>query len=464
MRGITHWQYRPYKRLYEAEKMSLPYICRIAPAKDSFAFEWIDSGAECGHELCYRKYCTMDEWNVLPAADSVMTVGGLICDMDYEFKIRRVGADGESDVRLVRTCDLPYTVVNYLHPEDSIYSFAGHAISSPTLVRLPSGRLLAGMDLFKNNAAQDLTLLFRSDDDGKTWRYLCDVFPAFWPRPFVHRGVLYLLAAACEYGDLMIGCSYDEGETWSAPVRLIPGCGRQDMGPMRGPMPVIPHNGRLYTSIEYGAWKYQTHANGLLSIDADADLMDPANWQYTPFLKYDPSWEGAPVGPCPGCIEGNAVVGPDGVIRDYLRIDHPNGVPSYGKAVVLKGDDEDPEAPLVLDRIVDMPVGSNTKFAMMFDEVSEKYIALGNERSEEIPGRTVMSMVVSEDFYHWRVAKRILDYRHADPGHVAFQYPDFIIEGDDMLILSRTAFGRSFNYHDANYITFHRLNDFRKYL
>ena len=463
MRGITHWNYRPYKRLYEAEKMALPYICRLAPAKDSFECEWIDSVTDCEHVFCFRKYRTMDDWTIVPVKDPVVTITDLICDMDYEIKICRVGQEGESDVRLVRTCDLPYTVVNYLHPEDGIYAFAGHAICSPTLVRCPSGRLIAGMDLF-GPGARDLSLLFKSDDNGVTWRYLCDVFPAWWPKLFVHRGVLYLFAASGDYGDMMIGCSHDEGETWSAPVRLIPGCGLTEMGPHKGVMPIISHNGRLYTGIDYGNWKFQTHANGLLSIAEDADLMEPANWQYTPFLRFNSAWEGAPIGPCPGCIEGNAVVAPDGVIRNYLRIDHPLCVPSYGKAVVLKGNNEDPEAPLELDRIVDMPIGSNAKFQMAYDEVSGKYIALGNERSEDIPGRTVMSMAVSDDFYHWRIAKRILDYRHADPNYVAFQYPDWICDGDDLLFLSRTAYGRSFNYHDSNYITLHRLTNFRQYL
>ncbi len=464
MRGISGWHYRPYIRLHEIEKAALPYICRIAPYEDSFEFEWFDHGAECDHELCYRKYCSTDEWHVIPVKNQVVVVGDLDCDMDYEFKIRRYGISGESDIRLVRTCSMPYTVVNYLHPEDKIYSFAGHAICSPTIVKLPSGRLIAGMDLFGKEANRNLSLLFKSDDNGVTWRYLCDIFPSFWPKLFVHKGALYLFSASCDYGDMMIGRSDDEGETWTAPVRLIPGCGLEDMGPHKGVMPIISHKGRLWTGIDYGNWKYNTHSNGLLSIDENADLMNPVNWQYTPFLHFDEKWEGAPVGSCPGCIEGNAVVGPDGIIRNYLRIDHGNCVPSYGKSVILKGNSDDPEAPLCLDRIVDNPVGSNSKFQMMYDEVSGKYIGFGNERGLDIPCRTVMSMVVSEDFYNWRVVKRIFDYRHADPEHVAFQYPDWYIDGEDIVFVSRTAFGRSYNYHDSNYITFHRLEKFRQYL
>lgn len=131
---------------------------------------------------------------------------------------------------------------------------------------------------------------------------------------------------------------------------------------------------------------------------------------------------------------------------------------------MLKGNNADPEAPLTLDRIVDCPVGSNSKFQLYRDPVSQKYIMIGTEQSEDTPGRTVLSMAVSEDFYTWRVAKRILDYRTADPKHIGFQYPDWIFDGDDILLLVRTAFGRSYNFHDANYQTFHRIRNFRQYL
>lgn len=229
-------------------------------------------------------------------------------------------------------------------------------------------------------------------------------------------------------------------------------------------MPVIEFNHRLYTAIDYGCWRHQQHSNGLLSIDVDDDLLDAANWRFTPFTRYDPNWENAPKGFCPGCIEGNAVVSPDGVISNYLRIDHPNCVPKYGRAVVLRGKNDDPEAKLELDRIVDCPLGSNSKFQLYQDPVTKKYIMIGTEQAEDKPNRTVLSMAVSEDFYTWKVVKRILDYRHADPAHVGFQYPDWMFDGNDILLLVRTAFGRSFNFHDANYQCFIRIENFRQYL
>jgi len=47
---------------------------------------------------------------------------------------------------------------------------------------------------------------------------------------------------------------------------------------------------------------------------------------------------------------------------------------------------------------------------------------------------------------------------------VGFQYVNFLIEGNDLLYLSRTAFNQAANFHDANYSVFSRLKDFRTLL
>lgn len=466
MRGNTCWNYRPFTRLTDLDVRRKPFICRVAPFETGFDIQWFDNGQPGGaHKLIWRVYLTQDAWQELPLTGDTARVEGLAAHCDYEFKVVRCDGTGESGLRLAHTTFVPGTVVNYLHPEDKTYRFSGHSLCSPTLVRLPSGALMTAMDVFSAEFGNSkLTLLFKSTDNGVSWRYVTDIFPSFWPKLFVHRGALYLFSGSQDYGDMLIGRSDDEGETWTAPTHIISGCGPAEMGPHKGPMPVIEHNGRLYTAIDYGCWRHQLHANGLLSIDADADLLNAGNWAYTPFTQFDPSWPGAPAGPCPGCIEGNAVVAPDGVIRNYLRIDIANCVPNTGKAVVLRGDNDDPEAPLVLDRIVDCPLGSNSKFQLYRDPVTGKYIMIGTEQSAQTPGRTVLSMAVSEDFYTWRVVKRILDYRHSDPSRIGFQYPDWIFDGDDILLLVRTAFGPSANFHDANYQTFLRIENFRQYL
>lgn len=466
MRGNTGWNYKPYTRLIDMDVREKPFICRVAPFETGFEIQWFDHGQpEGGHALYYRGYTSLKEWNIVPLEGDTARIENLIEEYDYEFKVVRTDGTGESGVRLARTGFVPGTVVNYLHPEDKTYAFSGHSLCSPTIVKLPSGDLMTAMDVFTGQFGNSkLTLLFKSKDGGKNWRYVTDIYPSFWPKLFVHKGKLYLFSGTQDYGDMVIGRSDDEGETWTNPTHIISGCGPNEMGPHKGPMPVIEFNHRLYTAIDYGCWRHQQHSNGLLSIDVDDDLLDAANWRFTPFTRYDPNWENAPKGFCPGCIEGNAVVSPDGVISNYLRIDHPNCVPKYGRAVVLRGKNDDPEAKLELDRIVDCPLGSNSKFQLYQDPVTKKYIMIGTEQAEDKPNRTVLSMAVSEDFYTWKVVKRILDYHHADPAHVGFQYPDWMFDGDDILLLVRTAFGRSFNFHDANYQCFIRIENFRQYL
>jgi len=61
---------------------------------------------------------------------------------------------------------------------------------------------------------------------------------------------------------------------------------------------------------------------------------------------------------------------------------------------------------------------------------------------------------------NWELVTDLFDFRDHDMEKVGFQYVDFEIEGDDMLILIRTALNNAHNFHDANYSTFYRLKNF----
>ena len=121
----------------------------------------------------------------------------------------------KSRVRLARTGEAVGVVVNYLHPDDRYYGFSGHCLCSPSLVRHPDGFLLSSMDVFEHDGGQCLTLIFRSDDDGQTWHYVSELYPAFWGKMFIHKGELYMTACSTEYADLLIGKSTDGGKTWT---------------------------------------------------------------------------------------------------------------------------------------------------------------------------------------------------------------------------------------------------------
>lgn len=457
MRGITRWDARPYARLDDEQRSNTPFICRITPSAGRIVIAWIDEGDKGAHEVFYRPRGT-EGW--LRGGTEIV---GLPDGTDYEFYVARMDGSAKSAVRLARTGAVPGTVVNYLHPDDEIYACSGRALCSPSILRLPTGRILASMDVFRSGGPQNLTILFASDDGGATWTYVCELMPCYWGSLFFHNGAVYMLATSAEYGDLLIGCSCDEGATWAPPVRLFSGGGMMDAGLHKAPMPVIRHAGRLYSGIDYGAWKRGGHANALLSADECADLMKPESWVLTPFLQYDPAWLGASAGKTMGAIEGNAVPAPDGGILNILRYNCGGAMPSHDRALALRGDLRDPEAPLLFERFLDMPGGSNSKFQLRRDSVSGHYYALVNEIVDPASptARNVLSLLTSPDLARWRICVRLIDHREEDHARVGFQYPDFDFDGDDLICLSRTSWNGARNFHDANYITFHRVKNFR---
>jgi len=65
----------------------------------------------------------------------------------------------------------------------------------------------------------------------------------------------------------------------------------------------------------------------------------------------------------------------------------------------------------------------------------------------------------SADLRNWQVETVVL--RHVDSRGHAWQYVDWLFDGDDMIAASRTAWDGAHRAHDANYLTFHRIADFR---
>ena len=175
-KGAAGWQYRPFIPESRAEERAKPAICRLAPFETGVEVEVLgEAGA-----LYIREKDTQEPWRAIEMIGSTAIIDGLLPDTDYELRAK-------GRLRYVRTGFNPDRVVNYLHPQDEAYAFSGRYLCSPTLVRAPSGALIAGMDVFEGGGPQNLTLLFRSDDNGKTWRYLCDLFPAYWGALFTHR-------------------------------------------------------------------------------------------------------------------------------------------------------------------------------------------------------------------------------------------------------------------------------------
>ena len=463
MKGVTKWSFRPYRPLlFDVGEI---YICRIFPGERRIGLAWLPAPEATVYTIHWRKRDAVSEpFQTMETEAYSVQLSGLDDDMDYEFYVS--AGTLRSRLRLARTGFVPGdTVVNYLHPDDRAYAFSGNFLCSPSLLRLPDGTLLASMDVFKSGAPQDLTLLYRSRDDGGTWEYVCELFPCFWGKLFLHRGSLYMLAVNTEYGDLLIGRSDDGGETFGMPTVLLRGSsGFRQAGVHKNPQKILPYRGRLWTTLEWGSWASGTHAAMCASIDENADLLDAASWSFTPPVPYDPAWEGAAKGSSPGCIEGCMTVAPDGSLYNIMRYQIERCEPRFGLAVVMRAFPDEPERALAFERVIPFP-GNHSKFEITYDAVSGWYLSLVSYLDETHPsGRNLLCLIASRDLEHWTMIRKIFDYRHLPEQEVGFQYVSFLIEEENLLFLTRTAFQHAANFHDANYSVFSRLRDFRRLL
>jgi len=458
LKGINSWSFSPYRpMLFETGDI---YITRVCPYETHIHLEWQNpSGAEC-EIFCRKRDCgeyekcgatTTDEYDIC----------GLVDDYEYEFYVK--SGSEKSRVRLARCGKAIGNIVNYLHPEDKAYSFSGQYLCSPSLVRHPDGFLLASMDLFEGNKPQNLTLIFRSDDNGETWHYVSELMPCFWGKMFIHKGELYMLSVSTEYGDLLIGKSTDGGKTFGMPTVILRGSGRGIVaGTHKAPQDIYYTNGKLYTPIEWGSWQIGGHAVMVLSCDENADLLVAENWTLSEPVKYNPKWEGIPEGFSNGNIEGNIVRHPDGNLYNIMRYEMCYLVPDRGLIMAYKINEEDPDAPLEFSHTIKF-MANATKFAIKKDEVSGKWYSIANRLTPERHqgARNLLSLMVSDDVENWEVVCDIIDARDKNPQYTGFQYVDFLFDGDDIIFLSRTGMNRPNTYHNTNYSTFHRIKNFR---
>ena len=456
MKGYNLWSYAPYKPLLR--DVGDIYICRIAPAENAVHFEWLDTVAAEYSVFC-RKRNTGDFMFCGKTTGTAFDIENLDTYCDYELYVS--SGKKKSLIRLARTGKAVGTVVNYLHPDDDAYSFSGKYLCSPSLVRHPEGFLLASMDLYANGYPQNLTLIFRSDDNGETWHYVSELMPCFWGKLFIHNGVLYVLSCSTECGDLLIGKSTDGGKTFCAPVVLLRGSNGKNGndGVQKNPQNILIHKGRLYLSLEWGSWANRDHrfTAMVMSCDVNDDLLVPENWSFSEPKVFEPcAPEIASLPRGTTTIEGTIVLAPDGNLFNVMRF----GGDSCAIAYLI--DTENHDAPLRYSHCIPFPA-NRSKFMMKFDTVSQKYYSIGCRILDPaFPGfRNLLSFMASDNMQNWHVVCDLIDYSHEDPNKIGFQYVDFEFEGEDIIYLCRTAMNNANTYHDSNYTTFHRIKKFR---
>ncbi|HBL34012.1 MAG TPA: glycosyl hydrolase [Porphyromonadaceae bacterium] len=359
----------------------------------------------------------------------------------------------------------PGIVVNHIGKEPGRY------IGSPSLCVLPDGAYIASHDEFGPRSSEyrsAQTLVFESKDKGATWTKIAQIDGQFWSNLFFHHGALYLMGTNKHHGNLIIRQSRDGGRSWTTPYLKSNGLILEGEY-HTAPMPMVIHNGRIWRAVEYATastsdWGKRYSAM-MVSAPVDTDLLQADSWRKTNFLPFDSTYLN---GNFRAWLEGNAVVDPHGNMVDILRVDIPAGTSEQAAIVQISKDGTTasfhPET-----GFVPFPGGSK-KFTIRYDAKSKKYWTLTNvlspENKDRHPAgvRNRLALCHSKDLRKWTVGPIILE--HPDVEKHGFQYIDWLFEGDDIIFLSRTAYedaeGGANNNHDANFLTFHRIPDFRK--
>ncbi len=339
-------------------------------------------------------------------------------------------------------------------------------IGSPSLAILANGNYVAAHDFFGSGTTRNRTALFVSTNRGAAWQSLGEMSGQYWSSLFVHRGALYLMGTSGEYGFVVIRRSTDGGRTWTLPRDGNSGVLLHGGRYHTAPVPVILHHGRLWRGMEDamggGGWGKEFRAF-MMSAPEASDLLQATNWIGSRRMGCDTNDLNGHFG---GWLEGNAVVAPDGKIVDVLRVDY-RGLPE--KAALLEFSDNGQQASFnPTNGFIDFP-GGGKKFTIRYDETSRCYWTLANAVPSTHAGknperaRNTLALASSPDLRHWTV--RCVVLYHPDNAKHAFQYADWQFDGDDLAVVSRTAFddadGGAAIQHDANYLTFHRVKNFR---
>ena len=376
-----------------------------------------------------------------------------------------VAASAGSSIGAEQTPDfshVPGTVIAHYPKSNQQY------VGSPGIAIVGDGIYLAKHDEFGEGSTEyqsAISQLYRSDDRGKTWRRIHTFDGLFWASIFTHGDAVYVLGTDKHHGNAVIFRSSDRGQTWTAPNDAANGLLLEGEY-HTAPVPVIVHDGRIWRAIEDAGggdkWGHRYRAM-MMSAPVDADLLNAASWTCSNYIARNPEWLD---GRFNAWLEGNAVVTPDGKIVNILRVDfNPEG----NVAAIVRCSDDGREVTFdPKSDFIEFPGGA-TKFTIRHDPKTNLYWTLSNfipafHRSTRAAStRNTLALASSADLRDWSVRSVVL--YHPDVEKHAFQYVDWLFEGDDLIVASRTAnddgLGGAHRAHDANFLTFHRVQDFR---
>lgn len=403
---------------------------------------------------------------------------------------------------------------------DGIFCF------SPGILVLPTGRIICTMDHggpHAGNLSGPLAYhydrivqgrVFLSDDHGITWRHVHS-FPFWQVHIFQTNDCIYALGYD---SDIWIIRSQDDGETWSSPSRLTFGKKWHSAASN-----VWYANGNVYLALEevaisredprYGKiWPVAQLKPTLLRASLSSDLMEPESWTFASTFDFEHEidlnssdffgvpFENLSASEVTYLSDGREMQPYGWLETNVVQIFDPNhywfdpyghtfhlfmrtniGLSQYAAMLkVVEHDDGTMETMFERTpsgkRMVFVPMpGGEMKFHMLYDEKTSLYWLLSSQMTNCLkkPGsnypvkthlqkrneRNRLQLSFSSNCYDWCHAG-IVDMSVDE--NQSRHYASMAIDGDDLLVLSRSADAEGKNAHDNNLITFHRIHNFRK--
>lgn len=341
---------------------------------------------------------------------------------------------------------------------------SGIYIGSPAITKLPNGDYLASHDYFgaKSDA---LTYVYRSTDNGLTWAYDQTLNGIKNTTMFVHNGATYAIGYTAGAGQMRIVKSADNGKTWSQPTSSENGIIFSENLYSNAPQNVVIHNNRIWYALNDVATAPAGWGRDkvfMMSAPVDADLLKASSWTRTNHTQG--IWEYG------GWLEPCAVVAPNGKVQIMARVDY-RGLPE--KSALLEVDENCTQANFNPQTdYFDFPGGCK-KFTVQYDEASKLYWTLSNYIPKHFEGkkdversRNILALCCSENLKQWKVRGIVL--QGADIDKEGFQYVNWMFEGNDIIAAVRTGYadglGGADNCHNSNFMTFHRIADFRNFI
>jgi len=385
---------------------------------------------------------------------------------------------------------------------------------SPSIMRLKTGRLIASYTEArkKENTDKDFQVIVTSDDGGKTWTKRAES-PATQGRIFEAGGKLYYLATGA---GMPICQSTDDGVTWTEPVLLTD----KSKTWQQTAANVWYANGNVYLVMELrvkkiDAWGAGEKAPVLMRAKITDDLTQGKSWSYASELDFadlipgyrenDPqiNYFGIPFYPQTyptrsqispgrsfspmGWAEASVVqiLDPDNYWYDpsghtfHIFLRALTGMTNYG-ALCKVVENKDGTMTTSLEtvpsgkKILFLPLpGGQMRFHVVYDEQTKLYWLLSSQTTDSMTRAEKLSPERHDLAFGERnrlvlhFSKNMVDWCFA--GVVAIgaspkqsrHYASMAIDGNDLVILSRSGDEEAHSAHETNMITFHRVKNFR---